>query len=214
LREKLVAHRGNASQFAENSIEAIVSALDMGLSYVEIDVQLSSDGVPVLTHDADLRRVYRLDRLVSDTEAVALRSLGIASLAQAIDVIDQRATVFVEIKTDALKRFGCDVAVSRVCQELGPHCVVISFDREAVLTARAWGFRVGLVMSDLSQPKVLECMALEPEYVFCDQRHIQRKVWEGPIWVSYEITDAPMATRVLRHGVQLLETMNPGKLLQ
>jgi hypothetical protein len=127
-------------------------------------------------------------------------------------VIGERATVFVEIKTDSLKRFGD--TVSRVCQELGPHCVVISFDAEALRKARALGFRVGQVMGDLSEPKVLECMALDPEYVVCDQRYIDRKVWEGPVWVSYEIADAQMASRVLGHGVQLLETMNPWKLLQ
>ena len=54
---KLVAHRGYAGRFPENTIPALEAAMDTGVAYIEIDVQLTSDHVPVLFHDTDIKRM-------------------------------------------------------------------------------------------------------------------------------------------------------------
>ena len=48
------SHRGDSLYYPENSIEGIISAMKMGIDIIEIDVHLTSDGVPVLMHDATL----------------------------------------------------------------------------------------------------------------------------------------------------------------
>jgi glycerophosphoryl diester phosphodiesterase len=53
----IIAHRGNAAEFPENTLEALQSAVDLGVRHVELDVQLSSDRIPLLLHDADFRRM-------------------------------------------------------------------------------------------------------------------------------------------------------------
>ena len=50
----LVAHRGNAHEYPENTLPAFESALALGLRCLELDVQLSADGVPVV-------RSYRIE---------------------------------------------------------------------------------------------------------------------------------------------------------
>jgi len=52
----LVAHRGNAREFPENTIPAFASALGLGLRFLELDVHLSADGIPVVIHDHQLER--------------------------------------------------------------------------------------------------------------------------------------------------------------
>ena len=52
----LLAHRGWASRYPENSRAGIEAALRAGVPSVEIDVQLSGDGVPMVIHDAGLER--------------------------------------------------------------------------------------------------------------------------------------------------------------
>ena len=42
----IIAHRGNAAEFPENTLEALQSAVDLGVRHVELDVQLSADRVP------------------------------------------------------------------------------------------------------------------------------------------------------------------------
>ncbi len=52
----IIAHRTLPLDAAENSIEGIRKAVELGADYVEIDVRRTRDGVPVMLHDALLLR--------------------------------------------------------------------------------------------------------------------------------------------------------------
>ena len=59
----VTAHRGSAFDAPENTLAAIEQAITDGADYVEIDAQLTADGVVVLWHDGDMMRVFgRPDR--------------------------------------------------------------------------------------------------------------------------------------------------------
>lgn len=214
MRDRIVAHRGNAMEHRENSVAAIRSAIELGARFVEFDVQMSSDKVPVLMHDACLLRTYGKDRDSFNTSAQGLKALGVEELAEGIAVLGE-ATAFVEIKRDGVTKFGASTVVDRVC-EICPsdRCVIISFDHEVALMARAKGFRIGFVLPDLGPVSRASCDRHQPEYVFCDQKHITADVWPGFLWAAYEVADKEMATRLIGHGVQLLETMRIRQLMQ
>jgi glycerophosphoryl diester phosphodiesterase len=53
----LIAHRGFSSQAPENTFAAFDLAIDNGFAAIELDVQLTADGIPVVLHDGGLRRV-------------------------------------------------------------------------------------------------------------------------------------------------------------
>ena len=53
---KGIAHRGYSTTAPENTIPAFQLAKQEGFFYVETDVQFTSDGVPVLLHDASIDR--------------------------------------------------------------------------------------------------------------------------------------------------------------
>jgi len=50
------AHRGVKYYAPENTIPAIEKAIELGYTYVEIDVRYTKDGVPVLMHDSSVTR--------------------------------------------------------------------------------------------------------------------------------------------------------------
>ena len=52
-----VAHRGNSSQELENSRSSLISAAKLGVSAVEFDVHHTLDGVAIINHDENLKRV-------------------------------------------------------------------------------------------------------------------------------------------------------------
>lgn len=214
VRDRIVAHRGNAMEYRENSVAAIRSAVGLGARFVEIDVQMSSDMVPVLMHDACLLRMYGKDRDSVDTSAEGLKALGVETLTEGLEALGA-ATAFVEIKRDSVKKFGAGAVVDRVCEVCPPdRCVIISFDHDAALLARGKGFRIGFVLSALSELTRAICEVHKPEYVFIDQKHVNAPVWPGFLWVSYEVADTSMAARLMGYGVHLLETMRVRQFLQ
>src|SRR5690606_2786837 len=70
-----IAHRGASAYAPENSLEAFVKAAEMGSDLVEIDVRLTADGVPVVTHDETLLRTFGVNATVSQLPFEELRAL-------------------------------------------------------------------------------------------------------------------------------------------
>ena len=71
---RLYAHRGSpGSTSYENTVPAVAASLAAGADGVEVDLRLSSDGVLVVSHDADLRRLAACPLLVATTRWDELR---------------------------------------------------------------------------------------------------------------------------------------------
>jgi glycerophosphoryl diester phosphodiesterase len=75
---KVTSHRGFSHDIPENTIPAIDKAIDEGADYVEVDVRVTKDGVPVLLHDSSLKRTTGLKKNIYDTtyEVVAELDAG------------------------------------------------------------------------------------------------------------------------------------------
>jgi len=69
---KVIGHRGAAAYAPENTLDSFREARRRGATWVETDVKLTADGVPILMHDASLKRTTGIDRLVSRTKAADL----------------------------------------------------------------------------------------------------------------------------------------------
>ncbi len=87
---RVFAHRGLATGAPENTLAAFSRALEAGAGYLESDVRATRDGVAVLAHDTDLRRLTgRTDRVAGLTAAelgeVDLGGHRIPTLAQALE---------------------------------------------------------------------------------------------------------------------------------
>jgi glycerophosphoryl diester phosphodiesterase len=53
---KIIAHRGASTEAPENTLSSIRAALEYGVDYVEIDIRLTKDNIPVIMHDKSLSR--------------------------------------------------------------------------------------------------------------------------------------------------------------
>lgn len=65
IRVPIYAHRGASAYALENSSEAFYKAIELGADGLEIDLQLTKDLVPIVTHDTDFWRLGRNRRSVS-----------------------------------------------------------------------------------------------------------------------------------------------------
>lgn len=62
----VIAHRGFSSRYPENTLPAIRAAMRLGVDMVEIDVQQTPDGIPIVFHDYRLDRIYGVHKRVRD----------------------------------------------------------------------------------------------------------------------------------------------------
>lgn len=235
---EIIAHRGNAAEFPENTLQAIESAVSLGLRYVEFDVQLTADFVPVLMHDADLMRVGGQPDCVHDLTWLALTDLPVGevqrlgnahaftyapSLAQVVDTLMnwKDVTAFVEIKRSSMRRFGRETVLRRVAQVLQPaldRCVLISFDLPAVKILRLMtGARIGWVLPQYDDQARQQADELAPQFLFANLERLPqepRPLWAGPwAWALYEVRDLNTAEVCQERGAKFVETMAVRTLL-
>jgi glycerophosphoryl diester phosphodiesterase len=78
-RPRIFAHRGFAAAegLVENTIPAFEAAIKLGASHIESDIQVTSDGVPMLFHDIDLQRVAGVPRKVSELSAAEVAKIDL-----------------------------------------------------------------------------------------------------------------------------------------
>jgi glycerophosphoryl diester phosphodiesterase len=104
----VVAHRGASAAFPENTLEAFDGAVAVGADFVELDVRLTADGVPVIMHDLDVALTTDgegfLHRLTL-AEVRTLRATGhdggsaaVPTLEEALELLSGRVGVNIEIK--------------------------------------------------------------------------------------------------------------------
>lgn len=74
----IVGHRGDRSAAPENTMPSLELAMDE-LDFVETDVRMSRDGVPVLFHDVDLERVAGVSGTVGDFDLGELQRLDVGA---------------------------------------------------------------------------------------------------------------------------------------
>lgn len=102
-----LAHRGLhdvAAGRAENSPKAFIAAIAGGYG-IELDLQLSQDGVPMVFHDYELGRLTGASGAVAQHTAVQLSQIplrhdgdGIPTLAEVLALVDGQVPLLIEIK--------------------------------------------------------------------------------------------------------------------
>lgn len=69
---KIIAHRGASAYAPENTLAAFREAKKRGATWIEIDVKLTADSVPIVLHDSSLKRTLGIDRLAAEMKASKL----------------------------------------------------------------------------------------------------------------------------------------------
>jgi glycerophosphoryl diester phosphodiesterase len=75
-KTKIIAHRGASIESPENTLASIKKAIDLKVDYIEIDVHLSKDHVPVVIHDDTI------DRTTSSKEKLLITDLNLNEIKQ------------------------------------------------------------------------------------------------------------------------------------
>ena len=235
---KLVAHRGYAACYPENTLLALAAAVEAGAHYLEFDVLLTADKVPVLFHDRDLQRMCGQSGAVHDYTLAQLQTFSVSeygkfgyrfvdnritTLQEAINFLALNPAVFafVELKRQSLQTFSIDTVLDKILPMLDAikeQAIVISYSLEALRATRERSsFPIGAVFDDWRERKQLLIQTLRPEYLFTDIDQLPRwgklKHPQSQLAV-YECVDPDRAMRVHRRGVDFVETFAIAEMLE
>lgn len=235
--DRLIAHRGYQRRYPENSPLAIEKAIECGALFVEIDVQFSADGVPLLYHDDDLKRISGVRGKLTQYHYRALQELNagepgrfgkqfdhvrIAPLSALVDILQRHPAVqvLVELKEEAVRDYSAAVCLGRIREVLAPvfrRCILISFDLAALREAYRMGFtRIAPVLRDWNIRHAI-ASELEAEMVIINHQRIPKSdslLMQDCRVAVYEIDDIALAWKMLQRGAGFIETFAIGEMLQ
>jgi glycerophosphoryl diester phosphodiesterase len=234
----MVAHRGYPSVYPENTLISFSRALEAGTRFVELDVQLSKDQVPVLYHDADTKRISgvegslfeltieeikKLDAHVPGKFGDSFRGNRVSTLAEFSKFFQgwPGAQAFVEIKADSVEHFGMETTVDQVVDAIGSaagRCTIISFHGGCIEYARTeHGMRIGWVLSKWNRASEARARSLAPEFIFVNKKLLPAgacAVWSGPWrWAVYVVDDVSEANGYPARGISHVETDRIGEVM-
>ncbi len=202
-----LAHRGDWRGAPENSVAAFTAALAIpACDGLEFDVRASSDGVPVINHDATLARVHGRPERVDSMTAAALGGLGVPTLAEVLATVGRRVFLDIELKGDPGAAVVGVLAAGR-----GPaleHAVVSSFERAALervaRLAPAWPRWLNASWLDgatLATARDLGCRAVALDWRAIDERAVETAQAAGLEVASYTVRRRTTFDRLARLGV-------------
>ncbi|MDQ0493690.1 MULTISPECIES: glycerophosphodiester phosphodiesterase [Paenibacillus] len=207
-----VAHRGFSGIAPENTLAAFRLALEQPfVHWIELDVQLSKDDVPVVIHDFTLERTTNGTGRVKDLNWKELQQLDagswkdaeycgekIPSLAQVLDMCRGRVSLNIELKTAGDMYPGLEKAVLReiVMRQMEGEVVLTSFERTALRRTKelAPEIRTGLIIDarpdDLAkQLEKLQCSFLSMGYPRLDRNLMKDLTGRGITVMAWTVDD-------------------------
>lgn len=231
MKPLLVAHRGEPVTWPENSLTGYRAVLEAGARYVETDVQITADGIPVLSHDPSLLKITGRNLHIPETDYRSIRAcsagyperfgeqyrnLQITRLDEFAELLQQwpGAQAFVEIKHASVKAFGTARVVDTILHTLEnviDQCILISFEYEAMVYARTRSpIPIGWVLPEWTAENRRRASELGPDFLFCNHKRLPawpEPLWQGPWkWVIYTVNDAAGVVALMERGAEMIET--------
>ena len=146
LTARPIAHRGyhdlNRARW-ENTLSAFEAAAQKNFA-IECDVHLSADGVPVVFHDAELKRLTGNDGFVYDRTVADLARMlvggtedRVPTLAEMLALVAGRVPLVIELKGVEGKDDGLVAKVAALLEGYQGKAAIMSFDHWLIRRFRA-----------------------------------------------------------------------------
>jgi len=198
----IYAHRGASMEKFENTIDAFQEAVRQGADGIEIDVQLTKDGVPVIVHDRNLSRLASRERNIDELRFPSVkkvrlgswwqrrfRRLRIPTLQEVVHFADvQQIGVNVELKETLLER---PQVIKRVLECLAPlsNVHISSFHYELLEEVKKYEPQMQVVQILRKRDLTEEGLA---QYPLADMFHLNHKQWKKAHIEALEADGRPL----------------------
>ena len=153
---EITAHRGASGKAPENALASVRRAIEDGTDWVEIDVQESKDGVVVVAHDSDLKKVSGVSTKIWEATAEEMQSIDIGSYFGP-EFKDERVPTLADVLVECRGRV-------RVNIELKYYGHDHNLEREVVELVEQYGMESDVVIMSLKSDGIRKIRELRPEW--------------------------------------------------
>lgn len=237
-RPLIIAHRGFAGRYPENTLAAFRAGLATGAEVVELDYHHSSDGVPIVIHDATLERTTNAD-LLWGQERLAVASRNAKELIQLdpaakyerfiggerLPMLDEALVLIQKSAVTMIERKGGDAeTLVRLLKELHYECdvVVQAFDWDFLRDCRRRSSELvlgALCKEEMTADRVREAAEIGVQIITWKQEILNRRGIElihavGKQAWSYTIDDVARAKELIEAGLDGVIGNFPDEMLK
>lgn len=218
-----IGHRGARAYEPENTLRSFKKALEIGVDAIELDVRKTKDNYLIVIHDADVKRTTNGKGLVADLALEEIKRLDteknekIPTLEEALDFIDKKAKIIIELKEPGYEKKILSLIRSR---KLDKNVIIVSFNEDALRKVRQLNKEVemGLIYAKHKNPlkAALELKAnyLLPLYRFTHTANVQ-KAHENNLKVFVWTINTPEEIEeYAKKGVDGIATDKPDLLIK
>ncbi|MFB6642984.1 glycerophosphodiester phosphodiesterase [Streptomyces chartreusis] len=100
----IIAHRGASAYAPENTLEAVDKAAELGIDWVENDVQRTKDGELVVVHDDNLKRTTDAEEVFPDRAPWKVKDFTAAEIAR-LDAGSWFGPAYADARVPTLKQY-------------------------------------------------------------------------------------------------------------
>ncbi len=217
-----IGHRGARAYEPENTLRSFRKAIEIGVNAVEFDVRKTKDKKLVVIHDADVTRTTNGKGLVSDLTFAEIKELSaensekIPSLDEALDFLDSKVKILIELKEIDVER---QVISSVRKRGLEKNVIIVSFIEQTLQKVRELDEEVetGLIYVKHKNPlkAALELRAnyLLPLYRFTHSANVQIAHEKGLKVIVWTINKPEEVTEYMKKGVDGIASDKPDILV-
>ena len=234
----IIGHRGSSGIAPENTLAALHLAGQQGVKWVEIDVTLSADGIPIIFHDETLNRTTNGEGLVVKQVIDDLKQLDAGSWKQPQYKNERIPTLLEAIQVISLYGMGLNLEL-KPCEGIEDETVeaavavlkanwpsnlpllLSSFNYFALAKAyELWpevqrAYNVSAIPSNWQERlELLDCSGLHIHHPFFDAAKVAVIKQAGYKVVAFTVNNETLAEQLFAQGLDAIFTDYPEQLLQ
>ena len=202
-------HRGYSSRAPENTMAAFEAALEHGSPRIELDVQMTADGVAVVTHDTSLRRCTGCNANIYD-----LPYARVQQLEEVLALCKGKAELNIEIKPSTFTPTLEAETVRLIhAYDYGSDCVVTSQSYETLCKVKeldpdiTTGYILALGVGTYYDLPAADFFSVESTFITAGM--VQQIHLRGKTISAWTINRQQDAEKLLQLGVDDLITDKP-----
>lgn len=235
----ILAHRGGAHEYEENTMEAFRACYERGIRAFETDIRMTRDGVLVVLHDDSLDRTHNGAGAIEHKTADELRNVTTKKgqkflfLDELLDYFADKTGVYIELEMKTSnKELYPDERISEYCANLykqataktpkDSYYAFTSFDERPLKAIRALDevTPIGIIAGQPLSPEFLErAKRLKAQLIACQLngtsrtmvREAQKQGYKINCWPGHTVQDYYLGVGL---GVDVSCTDIPTKIQQ